>query len=226
MDLRRARVPGDQADYSIIFRGARGDRLPKKEEKALYDRFPGIRVAYQKNARADERFCNWATMFFNVAADLAAAGVESEVAIGMDNHSCQRTPGMLQLYKDLGLFAFYTPADCTDCVSPVDHHIGSHIQAFMGKKYRAELETNPNIWIASGEDQEIDDANSKSAMHRRMLMVTWLWEAWEDLCKNHKHKLQQSFFNTGFLLAMDGSEDSETRLQGWSSTSPYTFRSL
>ena len=113
---------------TLIFRGSRGhgSKLPWPIEKALYDKLTNIRIAYQENAWADERFCEEEIRM--VAADMRAAGVEGEVMIGMDNHGAQRTPLMLALYKELGLVPVFTSANCTDCISPVDHHVGRFIQ--------------------------------------------------------------------------------------------------
>jgi hypothetical protein len=113
---------------TLIFRGSTGPRskLPWPEEAAIYATLSNIRVTYQKNAWADEKFCE--AEILEVAADIRAAGVDGEVLIGMDNHSAQRTPYMLDLYTQLGLVPLFTSADCTDCISPVDHHVGRYIQ--------------------------------------------------------------------------------------------------
>ena len=79
------------------------------------------------------------------------------------------------------MIPLFPTANCTGCISPVDHHIGRHIQIYMSRCYDAEVAANPGIWIASNEDQEIEDANSSSAMERRILMAQWLSKAWEDL---------------------------------------------
>ena len=44
----------------------------------------------------------------------------------------------------------------------------------MGNSYRAAVEQNPDIWMASSDDVEIEDANCTSAMARRMLMAQCL----------------------------------------------------
>ena len=209
---------------TIIFRGSRSKKstLPKQAEKAVYDALPNIRVAFQKNAWADEEFCQ--ADILAVAADLEAAGIKGEVCIGMDNHSSQRTPLMMDVYEKLRLVPLFTAANCTDCISPVDHHIGSYMQKHMGAGYRTEVLNNPAIWIATSEEQEIEDANCKSAMHRRMLMARWMSEAWDSLVTDHSDMIEKAFVSTGFLLAKDGSEDHLLKLQGWTDQDPYRFR--
>ena len=211
---------------TIIFRGQRGGLLPKPTEKALFETLPNIRVAFQRNAWADEEFC--ANDILNVAADLAAAGIEGEVLIAMDRHAAQKTPAMKGLYKQLGMVPLFTPPNCTDCVSPVDHHVGRFIEAHMARAYQAELETNPHIWIAGAEPDDdgecdLEDANSNSAMHRRMHMAKWLSDAWAELITHHR-LLLSAFVETGLLLALDGSEDGQISLQGWNQPESYSFR--
>ena len=212
---------------TIIFRGQRGGLLPKPAEKDVFDALPSIRVAFQRNAWADEEFC--ATDILNVAADLADAEIEGEVLIAMDRHAAQKTQAMKRLYKQLGMVPLFTPPNCTDCVSPVDHHVGRFIEAHMARSYQDELESNPHIWIAGGAEPDddggfdLEDSNSNSAMHRRMLMAKWLSDAWSDLITRHS-LLQNAFVETGLLLALDGSEDRQISLQGWNQPESYSFR--
>jgi hypothetical protein len=217
---------GQHVKPSIIFRGGRTARskLPWPEEKALYDTLPQIRVAFQSNAWADEIFCE--EEIFKVAMDMRMAGVEGEIMIGMDNHSAQRTENMLGIYTSLGLMPIFTAANCTDCISPVDHHIGRHIQKHMGRSYTRAIQENPEIWIASSAEVEIEDAACRSAMARRMLMAQWMAEAWDDLRFNHSSMIRKAFVRTGFLVAKDGSEDGEIAIQGWAPppAAPYTYR--
>ena len=80
---------------------------------------------------------------------------------------------------------------------------------------QAAIERDPHIWCADSIDQEIEDAECSSAMHRRMLMAQWLSKAWEELITNHQGLIEESFVHTGFLLAKDGSEDKLMSIQGW-----------
>ena len=209
---------------TIIFRGGRGpkSKLPWTAEKTLYETLPNIRVAFQDNAWADEIFC--ADEILHVASDLHAAGVQGEVMIGMDNHSSQRTPDMITLYQSLGMVPVFTSANCTDCISPVDHHIGRFIQTHMGRSYRASMEVNTDIWIAGSASDDIEDPTCSGAMARRMLMAQWLSAAWTDLTSNYSHMIESAFIRTGFKLAKDGSDDKLIELQGWAGPGTYTYR--
>ena len=201
---------------TIIFRGSDASArsiLPKAEEKALYDTLTGIRIYFQPKAWADGLFCE--REIIHVAADLRAAGIFDEVMFGMDNHGAQRTPMMMELYESLQMTAVFTAANCTDCISPVDHHVGRFIQNHMGRAYQQAIEDDPHIWRAESADQELEDVNGSNAMHRRMLMAQWLDAAWIDLTTNHQSLIEKAFVHTGFLLARDGSEDHLMNIQGW-----------
>ena len=211
---------------TIIFRGSsgQGSVLPRAAEKALFDTLTNIRVAFQGSAWADEKFCR--DEIFLVAKDLHAAGVRGEVMIGMDNHRAQRTAEMEAIYRDLEMMPIYTAAGCTDCISPCDHHVGRFIQQHMGQSYQAAIEKDPHIWRADVAERDIEHAHSTSAMARRMLMAQWLSDAWTELITNHKGMLLSAFIRTGFLLALDGSEDHLMEIQGWPAHPhpPYAFR--
>ena len=94
----------------------------------------------------------------------------------------------------------------------------------MGNSYRAAVEQNPDIWMASSDDVEIEDANCTSAMARRMLMAQWLSDAWVELTTRHSNMINTAFVKTGFKLAKDGSEDHLIEIQGWSAPEPYSYR--
>jgi len=186
----------------------------------LYTELTNIRVAFQPNAWADEEFCESDNIIIRVASDIVDAGVSGEIMVGMDNHSAQRTPRMMELYASLGMLPIFTAPNCTDCISPVDHHIGRFIQNSMGKSYRDAVEQNPDIWMSATED--LDDPNCRSAEARRKLMAQWLSKAWDNLTSEFSHLIEAAFVKTGFKLALDGSDDYKMEIQGWSS--PYSFR--
>ena len=164
--------------------------MPWASEKAVYDTLTNIRVHFQTSAWADEEFCY--EDLLEAACDLTAAGYtdDEEILAGMERHSAQKTERIKEMYIQLGMVPVFTPPGCTDCVSPVDHHVGRNIQNFMAACYQRELERNPHIWLAGGEEdghdyEGIEDPNSSSAQARRILMAQWLSAAWTDLEANH-----------------------------------------
>lgn len=205
-------------------KGPRG-KVPWVTETVLYEKLKrkyGIRVAFQKNAWADAEFIRKAT--FALAEDASRAGVEGEIMLGMDNYKAQIGVEARALYGLLGFVELFTPANCTDCVSPVDHHVGRFIQAHMAELYRKEVEANPHIWIASSAGQDLEDVECHSAMARRILLAKWFAKAWRELTSKHQELLVKAFIRTGFLLAKDGSEDDLMQIQGWNSSTPYSYR--
>ena len=161
---------------------------------------------------------------YALAEDARNAGVDGEILLGMDNYKAQISEEARVRYTQLGFVELFTPANCTDCVSPVDHHVGRFIQTHMAELYRLEIESNPHIWIVSSGDQEIEDVECRSAKARRMLLAEWFGKAWRELTTNHQELLAKAFIRTGFLLAKDGSEDGLNQIQGWNSSTPYIYR--
>ena len=208
---------------ALIFRGSSGPRskVPWPNELAIYEELGNIRVHFQKNAWADGKFCQ--DDILEVAYEMYAGGVVGEVLIGMDNHSAQKTDEIEALYARCNLIPLYTPSGCTDCISPVDHHVGRFIQNAMSKAYQQEILTNPEVWFAANAE-ELDNPECKSAVARRILIARWLSAAWTDLTTNDKHLIESAFVQTGLLVAKDGSEDKNIQLQGWSLSEQYTYR--
>ena len=60
-----------------------------------------------------------------------------------------------------------------------------------------------------------------TASRRRMLKATWVDKAWRHV-STCSHLMYSSFVHTGFLIALDGSEDKLIKLQGLEEE--YSFR--
>ena len=65
-----------------------------------------------------------------------------EVLLGRDNHGSQRTPACETFMELFRIVAAFTPANCTDCYSPVDHHVGKLLKELINKMYEAEYDKN------------------------------------------------------------------------------------
>jgi len=84
-----------------------------------YASLKNIGVHFQAKAWAHHKYSlEWMERF---RAQTLGKG---EVLLGMDNHGPQKTPLVRAFMSAMGIVPAYTPADCTDCVSPVDHHVG------------------------------------------------------------------------------------------------------
>ena len=185
---------GQVVKLEIYFRGM-GLQLTE-EELDHYDSLTNIRVRFQPTAWADEDICLEYLQDFR--ADTIHLG---EVLLGMDRHSAQSTflcEGFMERY---GIVPAYTPANCTDVVSPVDHHVGAGIKRKMYAMYEAAFDSDPDKFTSPAGEGGL------TAKDKRMLMATWASKSWESLCTDNQHLIRQAFVSTGFLLAKDGSEN-------------------
>jgi hypothetical protein len=99
-------------------------------EMAHYANLPNIRVRFQGKAWADEGVM--LDYFHDFRRDTADLG---EVMLGMDNHGSQQTNLCRTLMEYLYIVPVYTPANCTDVVSPCDHHVGRDLQVKLVEQY-------------------------------------------------------------------------------------------
>lgn len=203
------RASGDQiCKLEIYFKSDKSDDKIEYDEMAHYASIPNIRVRFQKKAWADEG------VILDYMVDFRTDTKElGEVILGMDRHGSQKTPLVRAFMSWVGIFPLYTPPECTDVVSPCDHHIGRHLQRLLAERYEKEYDANQTAW----------DIHGIETPEKRMLFATWASEAWSDLCANNKHLIHSAFVETGFLLARDGSENGLIKLQNWNAEDPYDF---
>ena len=128
-----------------------------------------------------------------------------EILLGMDNHGAQQTLKFRQELALKNIHPAYTPPDCTDLVSPCDHHVGKALKDIMAIFYHKELEENREQWCGNG----------LSRSERRMKMAVWAAAAWGVVAQNAAF-LRSSFVSTGFLIAKDGSEDGLIKIPDYS----------
>ena len=202
----------------VLFRGT-GQKM-KVEEKQLYDSLaPIITVRFQKKAWADEDYMlQWFERFREQTLDLG------EVLLGMDGHGSQKTPLCMAFMQAMSIIPAFTPANCTDCVSPVDSHVGQTLKLKIAKRYDAAYAANTAEW------ERPKKQGGLSAMKKRMLVAQWTAEAWQELCQQNQRLIRSAFVRTGFLIAKDGSENGLIQLwpvrkvrgqdRRWSSTGP------
>jgi hypothetical protein len=208
-----AQADEQRVKLEIIFRG-QGKTL-SAEERACYAGLDNINIRWQKKAWADERI----TLEYLEAFRVATLD-QGEVLLGMDNHGAQATPVCRAFFKLLGIQPVFTPANSTDCTSPVDHHVGQSLKLKIGKRYQTCLEANREVW-----EKDVEDGGL-SASRKRMLVATWASEAWEEVCRENQWMIRQAFVKTGFLVAKDGSENGLIELEptrAGVAAVPYTF---
>lgn len=170
----------------------------KPAEAAFYATLTNIIVRYQAKGWADEPLM---LDYFESFREVTLAHGLGEVMLGMDNHGPQITATSRGVMDLLDIVPALTPANCTDCISPVDRSIGAILKMKIYKKYDEAYHANHAYWNQPSEYGGLSDPE------RRMLVAQWASEAWADLCENHQHAIEHAFVSTGFLIAKDGSED-------------------
>ena len=186
----------------IIFGKNSGERLSEEEEQ-FYAALPRdhMRIRWQPKAWADEEIM--IDYMLDFRKDTIAQG---EVLLGMDNHGSQRTMVVETLNELLEVIPAYTPANSTDCTSPVDHHVGAKIKDLINDMFEEEYAQHYIDWNKSPK------AGGLSLSAKRMLMVKWTSLAWTTIKRDYHELLKMAFVRTGFLVAKDGSENDQIKL--------------
>ena len=136
----------------------------------------------------------------------------------MDNHGSQQTPLMRVLMHALDVEYVFTPANCTDAVSPVDRNVGQALKEKVYAMQEEELDLDGNEhWRYPASEGGLE------AWEKRTMVVAWIDRAWQELKKDNKHLLLSSFVDTGILVANDGSENHLIRLHPKQVLGAYTF---
>ena len=194
-----AQADNQDVDLELIFRVG-GTNLSQREWDH-YASLKNIGVHFQAKAWAHHKYSlEWMERF---RAQTLGKG---EVLLGMDNHGPQKTPLVRAFMSAMGIVPAYTPADCTDCVSPVDHHVGQAIKTKIAQRYRDTFEADRDKWELPKKEGGLSDSR------KRMLVATWTSEAWDEFCRENKSCITAAFVNTGFLIAKDGSENHKIEL--------------
>jgi hypothetical protein len=195
------RAEGDQIVKPVLI--MRGEGHVEQEELDYYKTLFNIDVVFQTNAWADERISlDYLLSFRKQTVELG------EVLLGMDRHGAQFTDACKAFMEVMEMFPLYTPADCTDVVSPVDDNVGQYFKRRMGEKFDEEHEEVQDVWGA-----ELAPAQ------RRMLMAKWASEVWQEICDDPERRaslIYRAFVRCGFLVAKDGSENPLINLDGLS----------
>ena len=192
--------PADQdCNLEIIFSSkSGGEQMPQEEKDYYAAQFPDINIRWQAKAWADSPvMMDWLMDFREQTL------AKGEVALLMDNHGSQRIDEFRTTAELMNVNVVYTPANCTDCVSPVDRNVGKWIKDRAYQLQEDELDT---------DDWDGDEALSTG--DKRKLSVKWIAQAWRELRDdvNRQHLLDSCFVDTGVCIACDGSENSKIKL--------------
>ena len=178
-------------NIEIIFKG--GGKHVDQKERDHYATLHNLTVRWQPAAWADQSIM--VAYLIDFRRQTLAAG-HGEVLLGMDKHGSQSTPLCKALMELLHIKAIYTPSQCTDHTSPVDHHVTQKLKKLVEARFDATFES-----IADWEEVDLSDQT------KRMLIATWVSEAWAHMCEHNHDLFEHSFVNTGVHTAIDGSED-------------------
>ena len=202
-----------RVDPAIIFRavpkqlanGKVNNSLPQshrlKPERKKYAK--GVRVLYQPKAWADTSVSlKWASIFAE------QTGSPQEKLLGLDNLGSQCNPVFKNFIREKAdALLIYTPAGCTDLCAVTDFGLGKAIKDRMKKKFLDDFQSDQYF------DRWVD--GDVSASELRVLLVRWLAESWKEFfASGGQEQVNKAFKRCGMLNAIDGSEDSEIRVQG------------
>jgi hypothetical protein len=198
----------------LIFRNGTGGDGISTAEKEMYERnFPGVRIRWQHKAWADEEIC------MDYMVDFRKQTLEKgDVALVMDNHGSQATPAVRSVMHFLDIKDIFLPANCTDCISPVDRNIGQWIKQRVYQMQEAELDLDENrnwpLPVAQG---------GLGTAQKRMHIVRWVDAAWKEMKQERQHCINRAFVDSGILIAKDRSEDHLIRLRPGDPDGLYTY---
>ena len=186
----------------IIFKSnSKGERI-STDEKQYFDQFPNVKVRWQASAWADEELC------IDFIKDFRGRTLDKgDVVLVMDQHSSQHTPLAKTIMHFLDILPIFTPANCTDCVSPVDRNVGQWI------KQKVYILQEDELSMPQNRDWSLPTAKGGlTASEKRKLTVKWVSQAWEEMVATRHHCINSAFVDSGVLVACDGSENHLIRL--------------
>ena len=191
-----ANAPTQDVVIELIFRNDTGGERISVDEKHFYNAFPNVHVRSQRKAWADE------SIMTDYVRDFRLQTLDKgDVALVLDRHGSQATPRMRTMMEMLDIECVFTPANCTDCVSPVDPNVGVWLKRRVYQMQEDELELPENRnWgmpVALG---------GLTTMAKRKHTVRWISQAWSDFQAYHQNNCTAAFVDTGILTALDGSE--------------------
>lgn len=197
----------------LIFRSKSDGAKISKKEKEFYERYPDVKIRWQKKAWADEAICLDYVLDFR-----EHTGRKGRVALIMDRHGSQSTAHFNQVMDIFKIKPIYTPAGCTDCLSPVDRNVGVWLKNCVYELQNAEMDKpeNRNWSMPAGQ-------GGLTVSEKRMLIVRWMSQAWTELKTNKQDLLLSSFVASGCLIAKDGSENHLIRLWPKAPEGAYDF---
>ena len=138
-------------------------------------------------------------MWMRVFGSVVSQNSPGEHLLFLDDLGVQKSDKFNDIAMSYDVFPFPLPSCCTDVVQPVDHNVGAKLKEIMKALYKIEVEVNYDEW------RDYQANASLSASRRRILMATWLDEAW-GLLREYDDFFFKSFLHT-VLVKTDGSHE-------------------
>ena len=130
--------------------------------------------------------------------------VHEESMLVLDVHKAQMTESVQAVLTDkCDTLPVYVPGGCTPLVQPLDVVINAPLKKKIEKLSMQHVQENLQQYV-----------NGKfTASERRVLLTSWIGQAWEELSSN-KSMIIRAFKKCGISVAADGSEDDEVEIMG------------
>lgn len=132
----------------------------------------------------------------------------------VDNLGSQRAKEFYEACEQIDVTLAYGPRNGTDIWQPVDHGIGHEYHVRVGRKY--------DLWTKTDEAQaHFRRKTYPDAPRRRLLMVIWVHEVYQELELKRKEKERRgeqsifrlAFARTGMLVSANGDEDVDKEIK-------------
>ncbi len=162
-----------QPPLGIIFRGT-GKRISEAERSNYH---PQVHVEFQSKAWADTEYSvSWITRTLKKVQE----DVKGESLLFLDNLSSQTSEAFIKEARKVNVRVHFFPANCTDLIQPVDHHVGVNLKRKVGIEMEKEFEKNSEFekrWLGTHIDGPL------KLSERRVAITRWAGVAWGDLCR-------------------------------------------
>lgn len=185
---------------TIIFRG-QGKRIAKSEQESWDSR---VRVMFQKKAWCDEVIMKeWvASEWANVFTNPHTASSTGKILVA-DVHTAQQTDDVKAALCKYKTELVNVPPGCTSRIQPLDVSVNKPFKEAVKRQHEAHISENLALYTEG----------RLTASDRRVLLTKWVGVAWQEI-NQKKDVIVRSFRKCGISLAVDGTENSEVKIEG------------
>ena len=165
-------------------------------EKLRYDKC--VSVCFQVNAWCDEPIMTqWVRHHWK-------PHVEGPKMLLLDQHKAQKTPTIEGLLSsECNTTTVLIPPGCISLVQPLDVVFNAPFKCLIDDLATSHMRENLDGYVHG----------NISAKQHRILLTTWIGEAWEKTCAN-RDMVVRGFRKCGISLAIDDSKDDVINIKG------------